>query len=49
MRKMGTSYEHSMKDIYLPSRTNNYLNEQAGPNATKLMGNRLRRLQSFQV
>lgn len=26
MRKIGTNYEHSMKDIYLPPRTNNYLN-----------------------
>ena len=26
MRKIGTNYEHSMKDVYLPPRTNNYLN-----------------------
>lgn len=26
MRKIGTNYEHSLKDIYLPPRTNNYLN-----------------------
>lgn len=49
MRKIGTSYEHSMKDVYIPPRTNNYLQERQSSNAVNFIGSRLRRLQSYQI
>jgi hypothetical protein len=52
MRKMTTGYEHSGNDIYGGIgvvRNNNYLNEAPVSSASKFVGSRLRRLQSYQV
>ena len=52
MRKMTTGYDQSSHDMYGGIgvvRNNNYLNEGPVSSASKFVGSRLRRLQSYQV
>lgn len=52
IRKMTTGYDQSSHDVYGGIgvvRNNNYLNEGPVSSASKFVGSRLRRLQSYQV
>lgn len=52
MRKMTSGYDQPISDVYGGIgvvRNNNYLNEGSVSSASKFVGSRLRRLQSYQV